>query len=101
MLWYSLEAPHTILLMSNYNIFLWSSRIILWIPHSSVLYCEFCGKGPNLKMPGLIPSSLLGDKSLCPCHLQGGGHTIFGVNLIGISIDVDVGVILSCLHNIL
>ena len=59
--------------------------------------------------------SLLGIKLLCPppkgrgtyCyvpHRRGGGHIVFGVDLVGvgvgIGIGVSVGVTFSCLHDI-
>ena len=34
-------------------------------------------------------------------NLRGGGHIDFGADPVGVSVGVDVDVILSCLHNIL
>ena len=41
---------------------------------------------------------------LCPPTERAGGHIVFGADPVGVgvsSVDVDIGVTLSCLHDIL
>ena len=47
-------------------------------------------------MSGVRQSAIL----LCPPTERGGGHIVFGADLVGIGVGVGVGVTLSCLHDI-